>query len=273
MATGKNGLSLLLKTFSKTPWYISPDYLESFLRVFNDKLTNHTIQNLDSMTAKSQEVEDTLYQEFDNLALFQINGILVQKASYLDSLCGFVSYSEISKKLSQCSKDNIGFIWNCPGGDASGVHELAEQVFSLRQSKFTFSLNESTMASAAYYIGSACDKVYVSDVINHTGCIGTVMCHVDQSKFDAKEGYSYTYIKTGEFKTLGNPHSPLKENELALLQADVDLCTEQFINSIAKYRNLSNIEQIKTGRTFAAEDALKLGLIDGIKTLQEIINT
>jgi ClpP class serine protease len=67
------------------------------------------------------------------------------------------------------------------------------------------------MASAAYWIGSAAEKVYISSDTTQVGSIGVVASHIDVSKAEEMQGYKTTEIVAGKYKRIASRYSPLTE--------------------------------------------------------------
>ncbi|MBO0155228.1 S49 family peptidase, partial [Vibrio parahaemolyticus] len=57
-----------------------------------------------------------------------------------------------------------------PGGEAKGIHELAEMIYQARGKKRIIAYDGGNACSAAYWIASACDEI----VIDATGCAGSI---------------------------------------------------------------------------------------------------
>ena len=79
-------------------------------------------------------------------------------------------------------------------------------------------------------------------------------------------------IKAGEFKGLGFPGTPITDEQKAYLQELVDKTQRSFTAGVATGRGMAESAVPVTGRTYMAEDAQRLGLIDGIQTLDETLS-
>src|SRR4029453_14892345 len=97
-----------------------------------------------------------------------------------------------------------------PGGSVYGVRELADEIRAARGQKPVEAVANAFMASAAYYIGSAAEKVWVTPS-GSAGSIGVYDAHVDLSKFTETMGEKWTFVSYGDNKLLGNPFEPLSE--------------------------------------------------------------
>ncbi|BET33524.1 hypothetical protein wCIFem_11420 [Wolbachia pipientis] len=126
--------------------------------------------------------------------------------------------------------------------------------------------------SAAYAIASSAEKVFVSRT-SGVGSIGVIASHIDQSRFDEKQGIKYTTIFAGSRKNDLNPHEPITSESLESLQKEVDRLYEMFVQLIARNRGLS-IEKIRSTEAglYFGEKAVEIGLADGVTTFFEFIN-
>src|SRR5690606_4285100 len=95
-----------------------------------------------------------------------------------------------------------------PGGTVTGVAELAEQIFEARGKKPIYAIANALAASAAYWIASAAEELWVTPS-GDVGSIGVYAMHEDISEMEAEMGLKVTLISAGEYKTEGNPHEPL----------------------------------------------------------------
>ncbi|MBQ3516177.1 MAG: S49 family peptidase, partial [Lachnospiraceae bacterium] len=78
-------------------------------------------------------------------------------------------------------------------------------------------------------------------------------------------------IKSGDNKGIGGGGQEVTEDYIAIEQAQVDEMYELFIDIIAEGRDMdkADIYPIADGRTFTANQALELDLIDGIARYEE----
>jgi signal peptide peptidase SppA len=160
-----------------------------------------------------------------------------------------------------------------PGGTALGLSGVSEKIFSMRGKKPIIAVVNDMMASAAYFIGSAADEI-VADPDAMTGCIGTIMMHMDHSKFLENLGVKATVIKSSKFKGEGNPFEPLTDEAKEDMQRTVDEFGDSFNAAVARNRGTS-IADVKQnfgqGRCFMPTQAKSVGMIDRIATMENVI--
>lgn len=160
---------------------------------------------------------------------------------------------------------------NSPGGEASGCFELADESFALRGTKPTIAVVDSDCYSAAYAFASTADKVVVTPT-GGAGSIGVYTMHVDMSKMLEDWGLKMTIVHAGAHKVDGHPFGELPDDVRADMQASVNKTYDKFVASVARNRDLPEKAVRDTeARCYNADDALALGLIDGVASPQEAI--
>lgn len=177
------------------------------------------------------------------------------------------------KALDNKSVKQIVFDIYSPGGYVYGVEAAANAVYENRGQKRTVAFTGSLAASAAYWFASAADEIVLASETSEVGSIGVYLAHFDYSEMLGKMGIKVTEITSGEFKGLGSPYAPLSEGDKKELQKDVDYIMHRFVSTVARNRGMKEEEVMKsaTGTTFYGSDAVKRGLADSIKSLQEVL--
>ena len=134
-----------------------------------------------------------------------------------------------------------------------------------------FSYNDGCMASAAYVFGCVADVV-ISNPYAETGSIGVLISLLDKSKALDDAGLKPIYISAGGQKIPFNEDNTFKQSFLDDLQVKVDALYEDFVSHVSSYTGLS-AEAIKAteAKTFMADEALSLGLVNKILTRSEFV--
>jgi signal peptide peptidase SppA len=131
-----------------------------------------------------------------------------------------------------------------------------------------------TMASAAYWIGSAATELLVSPSAL-VGSIGVFSAHQDISKFLEKEGIRVTLIAAGTKKTLANPFEPLSAEGQAEIQKRVDEFYALFVKAVAHGRGVSQAavrEGFGQGGMVGAAAAVRMRMADRVGVLTDAIS-
>jgi len=154
---------------------------------------------------------------------------------------------------------------NSPGGGAAASQEVYHEVLRVRQEthKKIIASVESVGASGAYYIASACDKIYANDA-SVVGSIGVIMEWTNYGELLRWAKLKNISITAGELKSAGDPSRDLTPKEQAYFQSLVDNMYGQFVHDVATGRHTTEdkIKPLATGQVWTGQQALPLGLID-----------
>lgn len=153
-----------------------------------------------------------------------------------------------------------------PGGEGSGCFDLADYIAEASSIKPIIGFINGGSFSANFAIGSACTELYASPH-SYGGSIGAIYGREERTA----EGRKITYFTSGEAKADGQPYLAMTEAEAERNQAMIDSMAGAFFELVAKHRNIT-AEKVKSlqANIFSAEKMLELGLVDGIKTEEEI---
>lgn len=156
---------------------------------------------------------------------------------------------------------------NSPGGGAAASQEIYHEVLRVRSEnhKKIVASVESVGASGAYYIASACDRIYANDA-SVVGSIGVIMEWTNYGDLLRWAKLKNIVIHAGELKDAGDPSRDLTPKEAAYFQSLVDNMYTQFVHDVAVGRHTSDarIKPLATGQVWTGQQSLPLGLIDKV---------
>ena len=256
-------------------WAIHPERFDEIVR------QHHTALEIDKLaeqiaTIGKYDDERVIYTVSDDgIATIPIHGPLAKNTDFIDRIfLGMKDYNDIHKALGEVIDDQRvnGIILDIdsPGGTVNGADETAEMIFNARGSKPIIAFTSGMMASAAYMIGSAADKIVVGKNAD-IGSIGVLMIHTDYSKAMEKVGVKRTYLKAGKFKAIGNPSEPLSDEAREVFQAELNHIYSNFIDTVALNRDVE-AEKVRAdmadGRIFIGSLAVGAGLADEVGNIQ-----
>lgn len=160
-----------------------------------------------------------------------------------------------------------------PGGTVAGTDDLAQEVRAAAEKMPVHTHVDGLIASAAFWVGSQVTRLTITRT-SEAGSLGTVAVVNDMSEMAKKEGIKVHVISTGEFKGAFTPGSEVTEKQLADLRSIVEKLNVFFKQAVEDGRQLSSkiVNKLFDGRVHVAEDALELGLIDGISGFDEALN-
>jgi protease-4 len=279
-----------LSTFNANTWLLDEQTFQKWAALIRHRiLFGHDLDGLFSRPHYRPEVkatplliEDSEAEAFEHktevktrVAIVPIIGGLTKRGD----LCsyGMQDYERILQELDQDPEvDGIVLHIESPGGTVDGTMSLARTVAGL--SKPVVAYGETMVASAAYWIASQTDRIISNEVSNTIfGSIGTLMVYQNFQEWLEKEGLEVRIIRAPQSvnKARVNPYEELTEELEADLRAELEAITENFIEAVRAGRGEAlnpGETEIFDGSTFTQEQALQLGLIDEIGTLQEAID-
>lgn len=211
------------------------------------------------------------------IAVVPVFGTIVQHASQLDLCEGGTTTQQVSKALREAMADEtvsqILLRIHSPGGSVYGVGELADEIYSARQTKPIVAIADSLAASAAYWMACAAGELYMTPG-GEVGSIGVWMAHQDVSKALEEMGVDVTLISAGKYKTEGHPYGPLDEEARAFLQSRTDDYYAAFTKFVAKGRGVP-VDTVRNGmgqgRVLGASAALEQKMVDGVDTFDGVV--
>ena len=127
-------------------------------------------------------------------------------------------------------------------------------------------------ASAAYLIALHSDRIYVGEY-SWTGSIGAIMKGWDLRAVIEKFDIDQRVFASGSMKDLMNPFKPMSAEMSGKLDGLVKETAARFIDEVKAQRGerLTGGEELFTGEVWTGREAVRLGLVDEIGTLEEVL--
>ncbi len=181
--------------------------------------------------------------------------------------------SQAEQILEDESIKAVIFYINSPGGSVSAsekIREIVEQIKLRRNIPVYVSMN-SLCASGAYWISTACDRLYATDS-TITGSIGVFSLGLGIHDLLNEYGVNQDGIETSELAKPSLAKS-MPQSQRRMHTLEVEGIYDNFIHLVKKARPaLKNVNyrEFAEGKVFICKDALEMKLIDGNKTLFEV---
>lgn len=210
------------------------------------------------------------------IALVEMRGMMMkQESSMTASTSTLMMRRTFRTILADQTIRAVALIIDSPGGTVAGTEELAADLRDLNAVKPVTVIVEDLIASAAYWVGSQASAIY-ANATALVGSIGTYAAIQDVSAMAAMKGIKIHIIRGdgGEYKGAGTPGTEITDKQLAEWQRIVNAANDQFIAGVASGRRTSvqAIVALADGRVHPAAEALRLGLIDGVKSLDLVLS-
>lgn len=266
----------LLQRLEGVPLLIS----EGKLRIITENVTLPLLlgqrEHIPDVPSMSMATKKSYTSSSQKVAVINVFDSLVSKNASAGS--GLTSYEAINKNINTVLSNgatDIVFYIDSPGGEVAGLFGLTDRIRSLAaEGVGTIGFSDGMATSAAYAILAACAKSYTT-ASSITGSIAAIMTHAETSKADSERGITYTILRSKEEKALGDSHTPLNEAAIGKFQTILASMDTLFNNDVVLSRPNLSIQAIidMKGSEFMAEEALQLGLIDGIIPSLEAVFT
>lgn len=254
------------------PWAITPEYMELIAAIAERE--HEFAGNLEALEAKlGRPLGNTMTASVrDGVAVIPVEGPLFKRASLFAAMSGATDYATIARDFTVAQQDPAIsatiLVIDSPGGEVRGVAELEAMIRAAEKPVWVFV--EGAMASAAFWLGSAADKIIASP----TSSIGSVGAMAGYKLTNAKPGErSYTFVSSQSPQKNAGPETDAGARQI---QANVDHIADVFIDTLARNRNTSRevvLESFGQGAVFVAGEAEKRGMIDGIGTFESTLET
>lgn len=207
------------------------------------------------------------------VAVVYADGSIVDGEGYeLDKIYGNTLARTLAGVRADESVKAVVLRVNSPGGSALASDIIWRELELLRAEKPVIVSMGSYAASGGYYISCPADAI-VSDRLTLTGSIGVFGMYLyTPDALKNKLGITLDGVKSNRSAGMGSI-SPLTSAERASIMRGVDKVYATFTGNVAQGRNLplERVLEIAGGRVWSGEDALDIGLVDGIGGLREAI--
>lgn len=163
---------------------------------------------------------------------------------------------------------------NSPGGSPvqSGyVYDEIKRLRALHPEIKLYAVIADIGASGAYYIAAAADEIY-ADKASLVGSIGVTAAGFGFVETLGKLGVERRTYTAGEHKAFLDPFQPERQDEREFWQTVLQTTHRQFIDQVRQGRGdrLQEHPDLFSGLVWSGEQALELGLIDGLSSASAV---
>lgn len=163
---------------------------------------------------------------------------------------------------------------NSPGGSPVQAGIVFDELQLLKQqypNKPVYAVIGDIGASGAYYVAAAADFIY-ADKASTVGSIGVIGSGFGFDQLIAKLGIDRRTYTAGSNKDFLDPFLPEKQQQRVMFEALLDDIHQQFISQVELGRGnrLKADAQLYSGAVWHGQQALQLGLIDGLGSLHSV---
>jgi signal peptide peptidase SppA len=252
------------------PWAITEEYLGAILDIAQ-RAHEPDWEAVAMKQAKRIDQADILQMRGD-VAVLNVVGPIFRYANLFTSMSGATSIQELATRFRAAVDDpNVKSILlniDSPGGEVSGISELATAIYEARKKKMVAAYVDDMAASGGYWLASSAGHIVAADT-SKLGSIGVIATITEKQQEDG--------VKVHQFVS---SVSPRKRPDLdskdgrAQIQQVVDDLAGVFVTAVARNRGVSAedvVSQFGKGSIVVGAKAVAVGMADEIGTFEGLI--
>ena len=162
---------------------------------------------------------------------------------------------------------------NSPGGSVLASEKIKAELDLLREKVPVIASYGAYAASGGYWISANSDYIF-ANASTLTGSIGVFSMIPDFSNtVEDNLHVTITHINSNKHSDMYSMMRPLDNAEVAYMQASVEQIYDKFTSLVAQGRNMTvdAVDNIAQGRVWTGAEALEIGLVDQIGTLEDAL--
>ena len=221
--------------------------------------------------AKAKFVTD--FKKTDKVAIIYADGEIID-GKEKKQVAGDRFASLIAKIRKDTSIKAVVLRVNSPGGSVLASSKIKTELDLLRESVPVIASYGNYAASGGYWISANSDVIF-SDATTLTGSIGVFSMIPEVSKaLKDKIHVNVSTVNSNAHSDMYSFIKPLDEAEKAYMQASVENIYDRFTSIVAEGRDMTvaEVDAIAQGRVWTGAEALAIGLVDHIGTLEDALD-
>ena len=239
-----------------------------FVKKLNNKDNNNNNNNNININDDSSTYSDDEEIDFKGsktIGIVPICGILIkgQVSDEDTSQYNICNIDEVSDMLDDlASDDNVSDIVlyiNSPGGEITGIPELARKISEIDLIKPVYAWTETMSCSAAYWLQSQA-RILGMTPSSEIGNVGVFLTVESSVEAFAKAGIKVEAFSVGEYKLMGHNFHDLTEPEKIILQKSVVDTYTEFTSAILEKRTILKTDL--QGLSYNGQQAILNGYVD-----------
>ena len=252
-------------------WLVSnPDRLLPIARSF----LNKTPVEMEVKAASVTTVSDSgaLPEKAKRLAIIPLHGTMTKYDT-----CESYGTTFIAKRLRERADDEnvIGIILDIdsPGGSSSAIPPMIEAISHAKAAGKPVYAHVDFCASAAYWVASQCDAIYMDNDLSEVGSIGAMAVFIDSTAANPTTGEKTIVIYAEESPDKNFAYREALSGRYEAAKAELKPLVDQFRDAVVAGRPTIHKDQdgVLSGKMFGTAEALRLNMADAKKTLSETI--
>ncbi|GIJ95662.1 signal peptide peptidase SppA [Capnocytophaga stomatis] len=252
-------------------------FKDEFEQILCDKTQSSEINDVNFINieeyAESVANKVSLKKIKDKIAVIYAEGNII----YGTGKPGVIGDETIIKSLRKATEDkNVKAIVlrvNSPGGSALASELIHREIEIAKKHKKVYVSMANYAASGGYYIACNADRIFAEEG-TITGSIGIFGAYPNVNKLSEKLGVNAEQVTTHSNSMEYSLFEKPTESFIKEARESVENIYDVFLNRVAKGRNMSveQVNEIAQGRVWSGREALQIGLVDEIGTLNDVLS-
>ena len=209
------------------------------------------------------------------VAVIPVVGVITYKRGLFSLLFGGTAIVDLIAEVNAAAADprvkGILIPVDSPGGGVSGLIEAATALRAAHRRKPVVAAVDPLAASAAFWLAAQASEIVITPS-GRTGSLGVFALHLDFSEQLKQVGVKPTFIASTPEKVELSGAVKLSDPARAAAQREVDLIYAAFLADVARGRG-QTVARVRRdfgrGRLLNAQDAVAVGLVDRIGTIEQ----
>ncbi|SEM66062.1 serine protease, ClpP class [Mucilaginibacter gossypiicola] len=206
------------------------------------------------------------------IAVMRVTGVMM----HYGGMCSYGTEDYAARINEYAADESIAgliILADTPGGQVDGIETLRLAVQSFRAQKPLLTLvNDGSMASGGVWAFIGSTEVYAANMLCMLGSVGVMATLLDIRKALEMNGIEQIIIRAPQSVDKNKDVEDALNGKKAALLAELKFICDRFLNVVTDDRaDKLTSDEWKTGKMFFAEDAQRIGLIDGIKNYTEVV--
>lgn len=261
----------ILNTLLNSTWSISQEAAIAYAPLVESYLSGN-LTALGELKNQESEILVSIPEGIDIgddkiVAVLPIKGVITRH-----DFCGEMGTETMDALLKRMIADEsisaIILDINTPGGEASYLENLSETIANGNQVKPIVTYLSGMCCSGGYYAASRSQSIFASAKSDVIGSIGTM---IQIRKSSASNENTIVSIKATKSTDKNKMYEEAQKGNYDLIRTQMlDPINEIFHETVKAGRPNLN-ESVLTGATYYSREAESLGLIDGVKSFEQVI--
>lgn len=208
----------------------------------------------------------------NGIATVPIFGTIMQRANLFMAFSGGTSTDKLTQAIKTLhAREDVKSVIlhvNSDGGSVHGLAHAAQAIRDLREDKPVYAIADSAMNSAAYWLGSAADKVFVTP----SAIVGSIGVLQVLQQLPEEEQARFHIFRSVPRKAKPNAAEPLTAEDVEEIESMLSKIHADFVAEVALNRQITQkqAKKMADGTVKVGSDAVEAGLADGVASIDEI---